>query len=286
MDRVAVQRAASGLVLALPRGPQRGRAGSRRAATVGSSIEVHDWRGYQPGDDVRSVDWNAVARTGELIVRLREDEVSPRVEVVVDASQSMAISAAKEARTREIALLLCEVAQRQGLTTTLRSTSARPDEASGSGCAHLAGAFALDARDDLVRALRRAPPLRRCGLRVVVSDFLFEAPLNEVTAGLARGAGALALVQVLAREDAEPEGGFGARLVDAETDETLEHLLSPDVLERYRQRFAAHATLLRESAQRVRALLQVVVADAEIEALARGALSPLVGPAHAGHAWL
>ena len=62
-----------------------------------------------PGDDLRQVDWNAVARTGEIILRVRQDEVSPRVEVLVDASRSMALSPAKEARAREVALLAVEV---------------------------------------------------------------------------------------------------------------------------------------------------------------------------------
>ncbi|MFL5320593.1 MAG: DUF58 domain-containing protein, partial [Myxococcaceae bacterium] len=114
-----MSKAAAGLVLALPRVPHRGRIGDERSASVGSSMEIHDFRQYQPGDDLRHVDWNAVARTGELILRVRQDEVAPRVEVIVDGSRSMALSDAKAARTREVAALVCEVSRRQGLEPTL-----------------------------------------------------------------------------------------------------------------------------------------------------------------------
>jgi uncharacterized protein (DUF58 family) len=105
MDEAAVARLVPGLTLALPRVPHRGRVGEVRATSAGSSLELHDFRAYQPGDDLRQVDWNAVARTGELILRIRQDEVSPRVEVVLDGSRSMALSARKAACTREVALL-------------------------------------------------------------------------------------------------------------------------------------------------------------------------------------
>jgi uncharacterized protein (DUF58 family) len=162
-------------------------------------MELHDFRMYQPGDDLRQVDWNAVARTGEMILRVRQDEVSPRLEVVVDASRSVALSPAKEARARELALLAVEVGAQQGLTPTLLTTSTRPERAQGPVCRSALRAAAFDARDDLAAALGRIPPLRPCGLRVVVSDFLFEADLSSLVARLSRGASALFLVQVLER---------------------------------------------------------------------------------------
>ncbi|NPC85694.1 DUF58 domain-containing protein, partial [Pyxidicoccus fallax] len=118
MDEAAVARLVPGLGLALPRVPHRGRVGEVRATSAGSSLELHDFRAYQPGDDLRQVDWNAVARTGEMVLRVRQEEVSPRVEVVLDGSRSMALSPRKAACARELALLTAEVAGRQGLTPT------------------------------------------------------------------------------------------------------------------------------------------------------------------------
>jgi uncharacterized protein (DUF58 family) len=274
-DETEVARLAPGLALALPRVPHRGRVGEVRASSAGASLELHDFRAYQPGDDLRQVDWNAVARTGEIILRVRQDEVSPRVEVVVDASRSMALSPAKEARAREVALLAVEVGGLQGLTPTLLSTSSRPERAEGQVCRSALRAVGFDAKDDLAAALGRMPPLRPCGLRVVVSDFLFEADLPGLVARLARGASALFLVQVLDAEDLEPSGGEGARLVDSESGAALEELLTEDVLAAYARRFAEHQRVLRAAAARARATLVTAPAPEPLRALVRGPLRPL-----------
>src|SRR5256885_640958 len=143
-------------------------------------MEIHDFRQYQLGDDLRQLDWNAVARTGELILRVRQDEVSPRVEVLLDGSKSMAVSEEKAARAAEVAALLCTVAARQGLEPTLVVTGKSAQRGTASACAATLRAGALDAGDDLLEALRRSPPLRPCGLRVVVSDFLFEVSMDSL----------------------------------------------------------------------------------------------------------
>jgi uncharacterized protein (DUF58 family) len=275
MDLQAVARLAPGLALALPRVPHRGRVGEVRASSVGASMELHDFRAYQPGDDLRQVDWNAVARTGEMVLRVRQDEVSPRLEVLVDGSRSMALSPEKEARARELALLTVEVGAQQGLTPTVLTAGARAERTQGGACGPAVRASVFDASDDLPRALGRLPPLRPCGLRVVVSDFLFEADLDGLVARLARGAAALFLVQVLDAEDLEPSGGDGARLVDAESGAALEELLTGEVLAAYARRFAGHQRMLRASALRARAALLTAPAPEPLEALVRGPLRAL-----------
>ena len=278
LDEREVARLAPGLVLALPRVPHRGKVGEVRAASAGASLELHDFRAYQPGDDLRQVDWNAVARTGELILRVRQDEVSPRVEVLVDGSLSMALSPRKAACAREVALLAVEVASRQGLAPTLLVAGARPERVHGGVCRTALRSAAFDAKDDLASGLGRLPPLRPCGLRLVVSDFLFETPLDALVARLAKGAAALFLVQVLDGEDLEPTGGEGARLVDAESGAALEELLTEDVLAAYARRFAEHQRALGAAAARARAAHLVAPAPQALSALVAGPLRPLFRP--------
>jgi uncharacterized protein (DUF58 family) len=278
-DEAEVARLAPGLALALPRTPHRGRVGEVRAASAGASLELHDFRAYQPGDDLRQVDWNAVARTGEVILRVRQDEVSPRVEVLLDGSRSMALSPRKAGCAREVALLATEVGASQGLSPTLLVGSARPERVQGQVCRVALRSASFDAQDDLHAALGRLPPLRPCGLRVVVSDFLFEAPLPALVSRLAQGASALFLVQVLDAEDLEPSGGEGARLVDAESGAALEELLTEDVLAAYARRFAEHQKALGAAAARARATHLVAPAPQAVRVLVRGPLRPLFLPA-------
>lgn len=276
LDHAAVERAAAGCVLRLPRVPHRGKVGEVRASSVGSSLELHDFRQYQPGDDLRHVDWNAVARTGELYLRVRQDEVSPRVEVLVDGSASMAVSPEKAARAREVAAWVCTLARRGGLEPVLLTTPSTVRRAAGPAVTAALDTLEFDGKEPFDVALRRAPPLLPCGLRVVVSDFLFEAVPATLAERLSRGAAGLALLQVLDVEDLDPSGGAGARLTDAESGEVLERILTPRVLEQYAERLRAHVGLWEGAARRVRATWAQASAEKPLDLLARQELQPLV----------
>lgn len=267
-DEAAVERAAAGRALALPRGPQRGKVGEVRSNSVGSALELHDFRHYQPGDDVRHLDWNAVARTGELVLRVRQDEVSPRVEVVLDATASMGVTPEKAARAREAALLFCVVAQRAGLEAVLISVGEAPRRAVGHEARTALRALEPRGKEPFFEALGRAPPLRPCGVRVLVSDLLFDAPPEPLARRLARGASAFFVAQVLDAEDLAPTGGAGARLTDAESGEVLERVLTAEVLQRYRDRLEAHQRLWAQAVLGVRGRLATGSAELAIDRLA------------------
>ncbi len=271
-----VERAAAGLSLKLPRVPHRGRIGDVRAASVGSSMELHDFRTYHPGDDLRHVDWNAVARTGELVIRVRQDEVSPRVEVVLDASASMAVSPEKASRAKEIALWVCELARHGGSEPVLLIAGKEPRKVPGPQARVALAQVAANGREPFDVALGRLPPLQQCGLRVVVSDFLVEAVPAPIAERLVRQAAGAVFVQVLDADDVDPAGGAGARLTDSESGEVLERILTPGVLEAYQRRLEAHVREWQVAARRVSATWLQVQADASLTDLARAQLAPLV----------
>jgi uncharacterized protein (DUF58 family) len=56
--------------LSLPRRTPAGGAGAVSGQRAGSSLEFCDYRDYQPGDDLRHVDWSAYARSDQLSVKL------------------------------------------------------------------------------------------------------------------------------------------------------------------------------------------------------------------------
>lgn len=63
-------------------------AGSYLSVFKGRGIEFDQVRKYEPGDDVRSVDWNVTARMGELYVKRFVEERELTMLLVVDASAS------------------------------------------------------------------------------------------------------------------------------------------------------------------------------------------------------
>lgn len=266
MDEAALERAARRYRLVLPRAAMTGRLGSLSANQAGSSLDLHDFREYQPGDDPRHIDWNAVGRTDRLILRVRREEVSPRAEILIDGSRSMALSKEKEARTRELATLFARLAKAQSLSPAVHWLADAPRRVDGP----LPDAFT--AVSSLPDTLRRVN-LRPCGLRILISDLLVEAPLAQTLRRLADGAALLALVQVLDPEDEEPQGDLGARLVDSETDEALDRTLTEDVVARYRTRLKAHQASIQGEARRLRAMFVTVSAGESLETSLRGRLS-------------
>src|SRR3990172_1754784 len=67
--------------------------GERASLRKGSSIEFSDYREYNQGDDIRSIDWNVYARTERLFLKLFLEEESKPVYFVLDCSESMSFGA-------------------------------------------------------------------------------------------------------------------------------------------------------------------------------------------------
>jgi uncharacterized protein (DUF58 family) len=69
--------------------------GLHRSARRGFSVEFADYRPYQPGDDLRYLDWKIAARADRWVVRQFEEETNLRASIVLDVSRSMAWSGAE-----------------------------------------------------------------------------------------------------------------------------------------------------------------------------------------------
>lgn len=64
--------------------------GANRSSVKGPGLEFSQYRSYQPGDDLRWLDWKMYARSDRYYIRESEMETSINVRFVVDASASMA----------------------------------------------------------------------------------------------------------------------------------------------------------------------------------------------------
>jgi len=67
-------------------------SGLHRSPRKGFSVEFADYRPYQPGDDLRYIDWKIAARSDRWVVRQYEEETNLRASIVLDVSKSMAWS--------------------------------------------------------------------------------------------------------------------------------------------------------------------------------------------------
>ncbi|CAF24607.1 DUF58 domain-containing protein [Candidatus Protochlamydia amoebophila] len=78
-------------------------AGIYRSAFKGRGLEFEDVREYQPGDDIRSIDWNVTARLQTPYLKNFREERELTVMLVVDISASSHFSHIKQLKSELIA---------------------------------------------------------------------------------------------------------------------------------------------------------------------------------------
>jgi uncharacterized protein (DUF58 family) len=251
----------------MPRTPVGGRVGERIGAGTGSSLEFQEYRPYVNGDDLRHVDWAAYARSELLAVRLYREEVSPRIDIVIDASRSMAVNEQKLLAYGELSgLLACACASTVADTRLVTTASAEPQP--------------LRMPEDIERFLiceanlsafeHGHLPLRRRSLRVVISDFLFPHDADALVSRLARDAAWLAIIQLTLREEADPAVEGGRRLIDVEGRGELDLVIDEQAVGDYRARFNRLRLGLSTASRRVGGRYAHVVAGHPIRDVARG----------------
>lgn len=251
--------------------PPRGSAGERMGRGTGASLEFQDRRAYAPGDDVRHIDWRALARTEQLMVRVWREEVLPRVEIVVDVSRSMAVGEGKAHATVELARLFAAVAREDGAQAVVIAADATPRVVDVREL-ELHG-LALDGRVALAQTLPAAVALLRSGaVRILISDFLFPHDASELVRPLAARAGALACVQLVSRDELDPRPG-AQRLIDAETETAFDLVLDAPTIARYRQRLERLADALAIECRRARGLFTRLESDIPLATLCRERLA-------------
>jgi len=81
-------------------------AGEYGSVFKGRGMEFDEVREYQPGDEVRSIDWNVTARTGVPHVKRYVEERDLTVVFMVDVSASMAFGSAGKLKSRAAAELV------------------------------------------------------------------------------------------------------------------------------------------------------------------------------------
>lgn len=164
-------------------------SGLHRSPRKGFSVEFAEHRPYQPGDDLRFMDWKVAARADRWLIKQYEEETNLRATIVLDVSRSMAWRSSPELLTKldyaehlvaALSLLLIRQRDAVGLirfddavrsvlkpaSRTIqwkRILAALSEPGSGAG-------------SDAAGALRQAANvIKRRGMVIFVSDLLFES---------------------------------------------------------------------------------------------------------------
>ena len=91
----------------------QGVAGDYHSVFKGRGMEFAEVRPYQPGDDVRTIDWNVTARMGEPFVKQYVEERDLTVFLAIDVSGSLSFGS-RAILKRELAAEIAALARLRG----------------------------------------------------------------------------------------------------------------------------------------------------------------------------
>ena len=209
--------------------------GDRRSPFLGRGVEFADFREYDPGDDIRLIDWNVYLRLGQVLVRQFNEERSLSIKICLDISESMAFGEPRKADVAaEVTAALATIAlvHRDPVTLICFGHDRPPVRAK---------AVNLDGMAELVHVLEKVEPHGRGDVYkqlagqvasgsgggrtdrlFLVSDLLCEPEEREqLLRLLAASSLHPVLVHTLSADELEPDLRDASRVVDAETGEEI-----------------------------------------------------------------
>jgi uncharacterized protein (DUF58 family) len=228
--------------------------GNHLGLVPGPGTELGEARSYQPGDDVRRIDWSVTARTTVPHVRQTVADRELETWVVVDLSPSLDFgTAACEKRDLAIAALAAVAHLTRGGGNRIGALVATGEKLvrlpARGGLSYARGLVRKVAevpsapagtRGDLTAAIEqlRRPPRRR-GLAVVISDFLGEPEWESTLRALSLRHELLAVEVLDPRELELPDVGTVV-LADPETGRQREVVTTPLLCREFAAASAAH----------------------------------------------
>lgn len=224
--------------------------GLHRSRKIGLSLDFAEHRPYQPGDDIRRIDWRVYGRTDRFHVKEYEADTNASVTFALDASGSMDFGSGAITKfdyARFLVSSLAWLSQHQGDRVGLVTFAGDLLEIVPASTRHLQLILHTLGRARATGVGQLAPVLERvarittrAGIVVVVSD-CYEDPVR-----VQQGMGALrarghdvVLFHVLDPAERDLPGEGAATFEDAESGERLP--LRPETLrEKYQAAVSAH----------------------------------------------
>jgi uncharacterized protein (DUF58 family) len=239
----------------------RGRMkGERRSKRKGQSVEFADFRGYVPGDDLRSLDWNLYARLDKLIIKLFLEEEDLHFFTLIDASLSMEFG---EPTKLQYAKQLAAALGFVGLIRTDRvriETLGQPAHNRGPVLRGRKSVWRMLDYLDGIQAGETASLAEGVknfcvrntgkGIVVLVSDLMDKNGYEAALRYLMSQQMDVYVIQVLSQEEIDPDVKGDLKLVDCEDQDIAEITVSAPLLARYKTTLNAFVSGAQEFCNR------------------------------------
>lgn len=230
-------------------------SGTRKSNAKGSSMEFSDFRQYRSGDDLRRVDWNSFARFDKLFLKLFMEEKQANIHIFLDISASMAADEEKcfysKMMAASLAYLTLKNTDRFHLfacgtkieekKTKIQSKHSFPD------VVDFLDHLQYQSETKLSRAIKEVGKEGLgSGISIVISDFFSEDGYKDAVKALQYWNQNVILVQILSKEEKNPEAGGSLRLTDSETKEYLDLELTEASLMEYQKALSIFENEMKE----------------------------------------
>jgi len=254
----------------------------RQSVKKGASIEFKDFREYSPGDDLRSVDWMAYARLGQLFVKLYRQEEELDLWVLLDTSGSMDFGDPnKFDHARRIAAALSYIGM-----ANMDSASVVPfGEGLGDGRTRLRGRgniFRLltwleelkpGGDTDFEQTVRKfLSVVRKQSLVVILSDFYGLERARKALDRMRYFRHQMHVIQMIAPWERDPPIRGELRLVDMESSGHADLTVTDTMLKRYKKAFEQQAEDLKRYSMRYSIGFDQAHTDVAFDHFLRGVL--------------
>ena len=226
------------LQLAMKGRASGGAGGTRRSRQTGSSAEFSDYREYIPGDDIRRIDWNAMARFDKIFLKLFMEEQESVVTVLLDGSASMGEKWETARRAAEAVSYLALTGGDRLRVICLREDGNRTSPQLSGRQAYARLEQFLDTctpqgGGTLTDKVMRIDGLRK-GLCFLISDCYEEEGIGKALDSLRYRGQECAVIHTLSAFELDPALDGALKLTDSESGDAVNLLADREALESYR----------------------------------------------------
>jgi uncharacterized protein (DUF58 family) len=232
--------------------------GSRQSSHFGSSLEFSDFRVYQPGDDVRQIDWNVYGRTQKHYIKRFLDEQELSIAIYLDATSSMRQIQSKWEFAKQLAALLSYVvlaSEDRLIFSPVASKNLQTVRRKGAVSSRRTYSEILQLEDneqtgEFIASLTNTVSKNQ-QLSILITDGL--EPLDRIEALLKKLSSLKQEVwffQVLSRDEISPSYLGDLKLIDSESNMAVNVSMNPSIISEYEKRLMEHNKELEKLCRR------------------------------------
>ncbi|SDF96237.1 Protein of unknown function DUF58 [Methanolobus vulcani] len=250
-------------------------AGSRRSIHSGKGLDTVGYREYNQGDEIKSIDWKAYARSEKLYIRQFEEDKSLTTHILLDCSKSMDYTGGDAPSKFEYATMLAAgfayLVTKDNDKFAISTFSENVEFSKPRrGRKYLLNTIErletvpIGGKTDINEStIQYGKAIHSRSLVILISDFL-QDPKDIESAIYRFSDHDLILVQVLDRTESSLEIHGHSRLIDLESGVKLDTYISEDLKNEYQKKLTDHINHIGDTCSRVGAEFYTFTTDIPI----------------------